>query len=62
MNKKATIACLAAALMLGVLSLGCQDKINYLKARSELNQGVNAFGRSDYAFAARSVRRSGSGE
>ena len=52
MNKKATIACLVAALMLGVLSLGCQDKINYLKARSELNQGVNAFGRSDYAFAA----------
>ena len=52
MNKKATIACLAAALMLGVLSLGCQDKVNYLKARSELNQGVNAFGRSDYAFAA----------
>ena len=52
MNKKATIACLAAALMIGVLSLGCQEKINYLKARSELNQGVNAFGRSDYAFAA----------
>ena len=52
MNKKATIACLVAALMLGVLSLGCQEKINYLKARSELNQGVNAFGRSDYAFAA----------
>ena len=52
MNKKATIVCLVAALMLGVLSLGCQDKVNYLKARSELNQGVNAFGRSDYAFAA----------
>jgi tetratricopeptide (TPR) repeat protein len=52
MNKKATIACLVGALMLGALSLGCQENINYLKARSELNQGVNAFGRSDYAFAA----------
>ncbi len=52
MNKKTTICCLVAALMLGALSLGCQEKINYLKARSELNQGVNAFGRSDYAFAA----------
>ena len=51
MNKKTTVSYLAVALVFGALSLGCQDKINYLKARSELNQGVNAFGRSDYGFA-----------
>ena len=41
----------AAVLVLGLGSLGCQDKINYLKARNELNRGVNAFSRSDYSFA-----------
>ena len=41
----------AAALVVGLGSLGCQDKINYLKARNELNRGVNAFSRSDYGFA-----------
>jgi len=51
MDKRTTTFCLTVALMFGALSLGCQDKINYLKARSELNQGVNAFGRSDYPFA-----------
>ena len=41
----------AAVLVVGLGSLGCQDKINYLKARNELNRGVNAFSRSDYSFA-----------
>ena len=41
----------AAVLVLGLGPLGCQDKINYLKARNELNRGVNAFSRSDYSFA-----------
>ena len=41
----------AAALVVALGSLGCQDKINYLKARNELNRGVNAFSRSDYSFA-----------
>jgi tetratricopeptide (TPR) repeat protein len=41
----------AAALVVGLAALGCQDQINYLKARNELNRGVNAFSRSDYSFA-----------
>ena len=52
MNRKAKTVCLLGALVFGALSMGCQDQVNYLKARSALNQGVNAFGRSDYAFAA----------
>ena len=51
MDKRTTTFCLMVALVVGALSLGCQDKIDYLKARSELNQGVNAFGRSDYPYA-----------
>ena len=41
----------AAALVVGLAALGCQDQINYLKARNELNRGVHAFNRSDHSFA-----------
>ena len=41
----------AVALVVGLGSFGCQDYIDYLKARNELNRGVNAFSRSDYGFA-----------
>ena len=41
----------AAVLVVGLGAFGCQGYIDYLKARSELNRGVNAFSRSDYAFA-----------
>jgi tetratricopeptide (TPR) repeat protein len=33
-------------------SWGCQDKINFLKARSRLNSGVKAFEASDFPIAA----------
>ena len=41
----------AAVLVAGLGSFGCQGYIDYLKARNELNRGVNAFSRSDYTFA-----------
>lgn len=41
----------SVALVAGLGSLGCQDRIDYLKARNELNRGVSAFSRSDYVFA-----------
>ena len=33
------------------MALGCADKINYLKARNELNKGVRAFTAADYPAA-----------
>jgi len=44
----ATLAVALAAL----LSLGCEKQINFLKARNELNKGVQAFAAADYATAA----------
>ena len=41
----------AAALVAGLGSFGCQEYVDYLKARNELNRGVNAFSRTDYSFA-----------
>ena len=35
-----------------LLSLGCSKQINYLKARNELNKGVQAFSAADYQIAA----------
>ena len=37
--------------VLAVSSLGCQSQINYLKARNELNKGVQAFTSADYPTA-----------
>jgi len=42
---------LVLALGLGIFATGCQDKINYLRARNELNHGVRAFSAADYAGA-----------
>ena len=42
---------LIAALGVALLTTGCMDKINYLKARNELNHGVRAFTAADYASA-----------
>ena len=41
----------AAVLAAGLGSFGCQEYVDYLKARNELNRGVNAFSRTDYTFA-----------
>ena len=41
---------LAAAGIL-LLATGCMDKINYLRARNELNRGVRAFTSADYQTA-----------
>lgn len=35
-----------------LLSLGCTKQINYLKARNEVNKGVQAFSAADYQIAA----------
>ena len=40
-----------AAVSTLLLSTGCMDKINYLKARNELNHGVRAFTAADYQTA-----------
>ena len=37
--------------VLSVFSLGCQKQISYLKARNELNKGVQAFTAADYPTA-----------
>jgi tetratricopeptide (TPR) repeat protein len=37
--------------VLSVFSLGCESQINYLKARNELNKGVQAFTNADYPTA-----------
>lgn len=37
--------------VLSVFSLGCQSQISYLKARNELNKGVQAFTAADYPTA-----------
>lgn len=37
--------------ILSVFSLGCQSQISYLKARNELNKGVQAFTAADYPTA-----------
>ncbi|MDA1312729.1 MAG: tetratricopeptide repeat protein [Acidobacteria bacterium] len=42
---------LVVALGLALFAIGCQDKINYLRARNELNHGVRAFSAADYANA-----------
>jgi Tfp pilus assembly protein PilF len=42
----------AAALLAVMTASGCQDKINYLRARSELNDGVKAFQMADFPNAA----------
>ena len=36
---------------LGLFTTGCQDKINYLRARNELNYGVRSFTAANYAHA-----------
>lgn len=36
-----------------LLTTGCMDKINYLRARNELNHGVRAFSQSNYQAAIR---------
>lgn len=51
MMQKTSVFWLITVVTLGLLSVGCQDKINFLKARNELNRGVSAFSRSDYSFA-----------
>jgi tetratricopeptide (TPR) repeat protein len=42
---------LALALGLGLFATGCQDKINYLRARNELNYGVRSFSAANYDSA-----------
>lgn len=43
---------LSLALVGGVLlTTGCMDKLNYLRARNELNHGVRAFSQSNYQAA-----------
>ena len=42
----------AAVALAAVFSLGCEKQINFLKARNELNKGVQAFAATDYASAA----------
>jgi tetratricopeptide (TPR) repeat protein len=44
-----TIVTLGAMIL---LSLGCSKQISFLKARNELNKGVQAFSAADYAIAA----------
>lgn len=44
-----TIVALGATIL---LSLGCQEQINYLKARSALNKGVTSFAAANYQAAA----------
>jgi tetratricopeptide (TPR) repeat protein len=41
----------AALVILSLGALGCQQKINYLLARYELNKGVRSFAASDYPTA-----------
>ncbi|HUG80989.1 MAG TPA: tetratricopeptide repeat protein [Bryobacterales bacterium] len=41
----------AVTLGIGLFASGCQDKINFLRARNELNHGVRAFTAADYASA-----------
>ena len=50
--KTARITCFAAVAVSLLLTLGCQKQINYLKARNELNKGVQAFSASQYPSAA----------
>jgi len=42
----------AAALLAVMMAAGCQDKINYLRARGQLNNGVKAFQMADFPKAA----------
>lgn len=46
---KILTACLAVA---ALTALGCEKQVNFLKARNELNKGVQAFGAADYNTAA----------
>jgi len=41
----------ASLVIVSFMALGCADKINYLKARNELNKGVRSFTAADYPSA-----------
>jgi tetratricopeptide (TPR) repeat protein len=49
--KVLNVYALVAVGVLSVLSLGCQKQISFLKARNELNKGVQAFTAADYPTA-----------
>ena len=51
MEKKIRNWILAVVPVAALVLLGCQDKINYLKARNELNNGVRAFTAANYVGA-----------
>ena len=52
MNTTARQFTTAAIALAALFSLGCEKQINFLKARNELNKGVQAFAATDYAAAA----------
>lgn len=57
MNKMKYLSA-AAILLIGVLgTAGCSKQINYLKARNELNRGVESYSRSNYSRAAEMFQR-----
>ena len=48
----------AAILLIAVLgTAGCSKQIDYLKARNELNRGVESYSRSNYSRAAELFRQ-----
>lgn len=49
--KVLNVYAIVAVGVLSVFSLGCQKQISYLKARNELNKGVQAFTAADYPTA-----------
>ena len=49
--KVLNVYALVAVGVLSVFSLGCQKQISFLKARNELNKGVQAFTAADYPTA-----------